>query len=151
MLGHRKMSEQDKSKETVTAEGQNTTATQLRMQKACGCKTWPDSKDTYEKSCWTLELLRVTGQQDQGQEIPWGKYIWRPVQRSGSIMLSCLEAGKGGRSGPSLAQGGSAQARSGVQGTFCRSHQANGHQLSWVFHGWCTTAHEAPLPLGLVR
>lgn len=32
MLGHRKMSGEDKSKEAVTAEGQNTAATLLRMQ-----------------------------------------------------------------------------------------------------------------------
>lgn len=81
------------------------------------------------------------------------RYVWRPVQCSGSVMLACLEAGKGGKSGLSLAQGGSAEDRSG-----CRPRCAGftkpppAHQLcyawSCVLHGWCTTHsnHSSSVP-----
>lgn len=132
MPGHRKMSGEDKSKEAVTAEGQNTTATLLRTQTCLWMQNLSWFQGHRWESRWRLDLLGVTGKH-QGQESPQGKYIWKPVQCWGSVMLACLEPGKEGRSCLSLAQGGSAQARSGVQGMPCRSDWPRSHSCPVCF------------------
>lgn len=132
MPGHRKMSGEDKSKEAVTAEGQNTTATLLRTQTCLWMQNLSWFQGHRWESRWRLDLLGVTGKH-QGQESPQGKYIWKPVQCWGSVMLACLEPGKEGRSCLSLAQGGSAQARSGVQGMHCRSDWPRSHSCPVCF------------------
>lgn len=152
MLGHRKMSGEDKSKEAVTAEGQNTKATLLRTQTSL----WMQSLTWFQGHIWEKPLeIRSTGsyrQTTSGSGNPL-RYIWRPVQCSGSVMLTCLEAEKGGKSGLSLAQewlyGGQKWcAGHGVQGS--PSHQ---QPTSCAVHA-ADAAHTAPtaaLPLGSVR